>query len=182
MNYLGKGPFAFLASLLVFLPTNTHAGDTSIANIPVVGIVPAFFSVTSQGQPGELDLTPNSTVSNRLIGLLHFKFNENIQTLTVSSSTTSGAPEDSNNIPYQFGAGGFKVAFRNGCQTVDPAYNIPFTLTNSGVDVKSVLASALISTGIEEDCQITASYTGTNVALPLAGRFAMNIVVTMVAP
>lgn len=155
--------------------------STSVANIRVVGYVPSVFRVTSLGQVTDLDLTPGVVVTNRTIGYLAFMYNENIQTLNISSSTLSGAPEDGGGNAYQFGGSGdFQVAFAAGCDTVDPAYNAPFTLTNVGVDVKSALAGALVNQGIQEDCEMTASYTGTTTALPLAGRFEMRIVVTMI--
>lgn len=156
--------------------------STSIANITVVGYVPSFFSVTSIGQQSDIDLSPGVGVSNRTIGVLAFKYNENIQSLTISSDTASGAPEDVNGVPYAFGGtGDFQVAISNACATVDPTYNAPFALTNVGVDVRSALAGALVNAGIQEQCQVTATYTGTATTLPLAGRFEMRVVVTMVS-
>ena len=172
--------FSVLALVALCLCPIWVVADTSIANITVVGHVPSFFSVTSIGQQVDLDLSPNVTVSNRTIGILAFKYNENIQSLNVASDTVSGAPEDSGGNPYQFGGtGDFFVGILAGCDTVDPTYNTPFVLTNVGVDIKSALSSALVLTGIQEECEVTASYSGTNTVLPLAGRFEMKIVVTM---
>jgi hypothetical protein len=176
----------FSAVLVVFsvlLSSPWAVGDTSIADITVGGIVPAYFSVTSRGLAQDLDLTPRVTVSNRTVATVHFKFNEDIQSLVVSSSTMSGAPEDAGGTPYAFGGGGtFRVGFKAGCATADPTYNTPFVLTNVGTDVKSALAGALINAGIEEDCELTTSYTGTNVGLPLAGRYEMAVRLTMISP
>lgn len=160
-------------------------GDSSLANVEIVGVVPTIFTVAQRGQgaTGDLDLTPGVGVSNRTLALIHFKYNQNIQSLTVSSSTTSGFPEDASGNSYQFGgAGGFKVGFRTGCASVDPTYNTPFTLTAAGVDVKSALSANLVGQGIEEDCELTATYDGTTTALPLPGRYSMFVRVTMVAP
>ena len=50
---------------------NAGPGDTSIALLNLSGSVPEVFSVTARGLPGDLDLTPNVVVVNRLIGILH---------------------------------------------------------------------------------------------------------------
>ncbi len=172
----------FMVTLSLIMPT-AWAGDTSIALLSVAGIVPTYFSVYIRGQPGDLDLTPKAVVNDHPIGLVHFKFNEDILSLTVSSSTATGFPEDASSNAYNFGGGaGFKVAFRAGCQTVDATYNTPFTLTAAGTDVKSATAAALTTFGIEEDCIVTATYQGTTVNLPLGGLYQMNVVLTMVAP
>lgn len=168
-----------LIMLLVFSPAVTTTADTSIAIFDLSGTVPTVFSVTTRGIPGELDLTPNVTVTNRRIGLLHFKFNVNVASLVISSDTVSGGPESTSGAAYTFQGGGFRVSFDATCTSVAPAYNAPFTLTNAGVDVKSVLASALVNTGIEEDCEVLASWQGTNQKLPLAGVYKLGITVTM---
>jgi hypothetical protein len=167
---------------VILLGTPKVLADTSIATITLAGVVPSYFSVTLRGQPGELDLTPGITVSNRVVGLLHFKYNQNVQSLTISSSTASGKPENSGGTPYNFGGGGgFKVGIMPGCVTVDPTYNTPFVLTQAGTDVKSVASTTLTTQGVEEDCQVTATYTGTNTSLPMAGLFTLNILVTMIS-
>jgi hypothetical protein len=175
---------ALIAALVVaFFPTPSAIADTSIATLTVTGVVPTYFSVSARSGSEDLDLTPKVAVTNRVIGGIHFKFNENVQSMTISSSTVSGGPEDAGGNPYGFGAGGpFKVGFEAGCASVNPTYNTPVLLTQAGVDVKSVLASALINQGIEEDCNVIASYKGTTTNLPLAGRFSVGIVITMVAP
>lgn len=159
------------------------AGDQSIANFTVSGLVPTYFTVTSSMISDFIDLTPKVVVVNRSIGLMRFKYNQNVQTLVVSSSTVSGAPEDPSGNAYSFGGvGGFKVAVRAGCQSVDATFNTPFTLTQAGTDIHSALSANLTTSGIEEDCELTVSYTGTSTNLPLGGRYTMNIVVTMTAP
>ncbi len=168
----------FAAAGLAVVRFNAFA-TTSVANITVVGYVPSVFSVRSIGQQVELDLSPGITVSNRTIGLLSFKYNENVQSLTFASDTPSGLPEDSGGNPYNFGGSGdFLISIRPGCDTVDAAYYAAFPLTSTGVDVKSALSSSL-TTGIQEECEVLASYVGTSTTLPMAGRFEMNIVVTM---
>lgn len=169
-----------LLPFLFFVPS-TGSTTTSIAVININGIVPAIFSVTLDSQPSQVDLSPGVFVSNLNIGDLHFRYNENVQNITISSSTSSGFPEDSGGNPYQFGGvGGFKVAFQNTCSTVDSAYYVPFTLTSVGTDVKSAGSTSLTS-GVDEHCQIYATYQGTTASMPLAGSFGMNIVLTMVS-
>jgi hypothetical protein len=171
--------FRILVLVMAMLPRPVaYAADTAIAAFNVSGTVPTFFSVTVRGLPGDLDLTPKVTVNNRRIGLLHFKYNANIASLNVSSSTASGGPEGPSGS-YDF-QGGFKVAIAAGCATVDAAYNSAFVLTAGGTDVKSAASSAL-TTGVEEDCDLSASWKGTNQALPLAGVYTLNINVTMVS-
>lgn len=169
-----------LLALLILSTSPLRAADTSIAIFRISGSVPTFFSVTARGMPGDLDLTPNVQVRDRLIGLMHFKYNANIATLTIASNTTSGFPEDSGGGAYSFGAGSFKVAVGAGCQSVDTTYNTPFALTNAGTDIKSVFSTALTQ-GLEEDCELRASWDGTTAAFPLAGIYSLSITVTMVS-
>lgn len=164
-------------------------GDTSIATLNISGNVPAVFSVTARGLPGDLDLEPGSIVIDRLIGLLHFKFNEDAASITVASSTASGMPEDSGNTAYGFPVGNtFKVRVLGTCKSLDltalgAAAGV--TLTQAGTDYKSTIAADLTTntpaSGIEEDCQVAASWHGTTGTLPIAGVYSMTITVTMVA-
>ncbi len=166
-----------LMSLVLFQPT--HAADIAIASFNLSGTVPAIFSITTLGLPGDLDLTPNVTVNNRRIGLLHFKYNINVASITISSDTASGGPEATSGAVYNFQGGGFQVSVDNACASVDPAYNTPFTLTNAGTDIKSPLSAALVNSGIEEDCEVFGSWQGTNAALPLAGVYKLAVTITM---
>ncbi len=169
-----------VAATLAIAPA--ASADTSIANIVVSGYVPSFFSVVSTAQPADLDLSPGVVINGRTIGTLAFLYNISIQSLTVASSTMSGAPEDVNGNPYQFGGtGDFQIAVSPGCDSVAPAYQSPFIITNVPVDIKSAAAAALVNSGVQEQCQVSASYVGTNTTLPMAGRFEMRIVVTMVS-
>ena len=169
--------FSILLStaLITFFRPVAFAADTSIAMINISGTVPTFFSVTSRGQPGDLDLSPQVTVNNRRIGLLHFKYNMNVSTITISSNTSSGGPEGPGTYNFQ---GGFKVSVGAGCSSVDPTYNTAFAISQTGVDVHSA-GSAALSTGVEEDCDMLASWRGTSQTLPLAGVYTLNISVTM---
>lgn len=155
------------------------AADTSIATLNVSGNVPVVFSVTARGIPGDLDLTPDVSVSNRLLGILHFKYNADVASMEIASSTASGEPENGGTA-YDFAGAGFQVSVGAGCTSVDATYNTPFTLTNAGTDIKSATAAALTN-GIEEDCDLLASWTGSSATLPLAGKYSMTITVTMVS-
>jgi hypothetical protein len=175
MKNIARELFILTSCLMMTFHPISFAADSAIATFNVSGTVPAVFSVTTRGTPGDLDLSPKVTVNDRRIGLLHFKYNVNIASLTVSSNTASGGPEGGTAYSFQ---GGFKVSIGAGCSTVDPTYNTAFQLTQVGTDIKSVLSTTLVS-GIEEDCEILASWKGTNQALPLAGVYALNISVTM---
>lgn len=172
---------ALTSFALLSVHTSVHA-DTSVASVYVSGVVPSYFQVTANSRPGELDLGSGAIVSNRTIGLLHFKYNVNVQNLIVSSSTLSGKPEDSGSNAYSFGGtGNFNVGFRAGCSSVDATYNTPAPLTFAGVDMKSVASGALVLNGIEEDCELITSYTANPVSLPMAGRYELRIIITMVS-
>lgn len=174
---------SILASIVLVLaqmiPFTANAADTAIATLNISGNVPTVFSVTARGIPGDLDLTPSVSVSNRLLGLLHMKYNVDMASLTIKSSTANGVPANGG-TDYGFGAGGFKVAVTAGCASVDATYNTAFTLTAAGTDIKSAAAAALTA-GVEEDCSLTASWDGTTSTLPLAGKYSMVITVTMVS-
>lgn len=171
--------FRFVAAVIMMFPAGSFGADTSIAVIELSGTVPTVFSVTTRGLPGDLDLTPKVVVDKRRIGLLHFKYNVNVATMVISSDTLSGGPESTSGAAYVFAGAGFQVSFDATCTSVAPAYNSPFTLTNTGTDVKSALASALINSGIEEDCEVLASWQGTTSSLPLAGVYKLGVTITM---
>ena len=169
-----------LLPFLMFCWSSLQAADTTIASFNLSSTVPTVFSVTTRGVPGDLDLSPGVQVNNRRIGLVHLKYNANVASLVISSSTASGGPTSGGGAAYSFQGGGFKVSVSAGCTSVDPTYNTPFTLTNAGTDIKSVLSTALVS-GIEEDCDVLGSWTGTAAALPLAGVYSMQVQVTMMS-
>ncbi len=179
---------AFSAVLaIISTPAWATTGDTAIGSLNVSGNVPAVFSITTRGLPGDLDLTPGAIVIDRLIGILHFKFNENAASITVASSTATGGPEDSANVGYGF-ASAFKVRVTGTCKTLDlttlgAAGGV--TLLQAGTDYKSTIANDLTTNvpvgGIEEDCAMAANWTGTTATLPLAGVYTMTITITMVA-
>lgn len=153
------------------------SGDTAIASINLSGSVPEVFSVTARGIPGDLDLTPNVVVVDRLIGILHFKFNESAASITVASSTASGGPEGAS--AYTFSTA-FTVESL-ACTSIDLGASPGATLAIAGADFKTLAANPLVGNGIEEDCQLVASWGGTVAALPLAGVYSMSVTVTMVA-
>lgn len=179
MRNIWGNVFAYLMALSQMLSPVAMAADTSIAVLNISGNVPTVFSVTARGLPGDLDLTPNVSVANRLLGILHFKYNADVASMTLASSTASGVPEKSGTA-YGFGAAGFKVAVTAGCSSVDATYNTAFLLTNAGVDVKSA-AAATLTAGVEEDCSLTATWAGTTSTLPLAGKYSMVINLTMIS-
>lgn len=158
------------------------AGDTSIASINLSGSVPEVFSVTARGLPGDLDLTPNVVVVNRLIGILHFKFNESVSSIKVAGAVGG--------VGYTF-ASAFKVstpvctALDNGALKMNYAGGGVALVAAPGTDYSTLAAQNLIANnggvGIEEDCSLVASWTGTASTLPLAGIVTVTITVTMIA-
>lgn len=181
---------------MIFLSATTHAwataGDTAVATLAISGNVPAIFTLYVRGQPGELDLGPKSKVIDRLIGIFHFKYNENVASLTLASSTASGSPDDGGGTPKtpNFDAGTpFKLKFAAGCKSVDlAAYGVYFDLSGGAVDIKSTVAADLTTNtpvgGIEEDCKLVTKYSIDQTAgakLPLAGYYSMTLTLTMVS-
>lgn len=184
MKFRGNILQIVLAMMLAFVNTQVFAADTSIATLNLSGNVPAVFSVTARGYPGDLDLTPSASVSNRVLGILHFKYNVNVATITIASSTANGVPATAGGVDYPFGATGFTVATPS-CTSLNATFAAGVTLSNAGTDYGSATAKDLTASnpdsGIEEDCQITASWSGTTASLPLAGVYSMTITVTMVS-
>lgn len=152
-------------------------GDTSIALLNLSGSIGEVFSVTARGLPGDLDLTPNVVVVNRLIGILHFKFNEDVASITIGGVVGG--------VGYTF-ASGINIS-TPACTALDNGVAPGMDYAGGGVpiapaaDYSSAAAQGLVATGIEEDCQLVASWTGTASALPLAGIVTVDITVTMVA-
>lgn len=161
------------------------AADTSTAVINLSGNVPVLFSVTSRGYPGDMDLEPNVTVTNRLLGILHFQYNENVATITLTSSTASGLPENSSNVAYGFATAMTYSMTTNSCVTADATNALNMTAadikSSTTYDISSATAKALTQ-GINEDCYLTATWTGTTTTgggLALAGVYSENLTVTM---
>jgi len=157
---------------------NAGSGDTSIALISLSGSVPEVFSVTARGLPGDLDLTPNVIVNNRLIGILHFKYNQNVDEITIGGAV--GGVGYTFNSPFSIST--------PACQSLNNAAGVGgLDYAGGGValgaatNYQSALSGALVATGIEEDCELVASWGGTVQPLPLAGIVTVNITVTMTA-
>lgn len=160
----------------VVAPVIAIAADTAISTLNVSGNVPVVFSITTRGLPGDLDLTPGVDVNDRLLGLIHFKYNKDIANLNIKSDTTTGKPEDGGTA-YSFGAGGFNLKFGT-CASVGATWESNFTISNTDTDIKDGTA---LTAGVEEDCSLMASWDGTTSALPLAGKYSMVITLTMIS-
>ena len=179
-NYYTKIAISSLLLMSQLMSSQVLAADTATASLNISGNVPTVFSVTTRGIPGDLDLTPGVSVADRLLGIIHLKYNVNVASLKIASTTASGKPEDGGAVAYGFGAGGFKVKVTAGCSSVAVGFNALFALVAAGTDVKSA-ASAALANGVEEDCSLTASWDGSAAALPLAGKYSMGVVVTFVS-
>lgn len=154
------------------------AADTSIGTLSLSGNVPVVFSLTVRGLPGDLDLTPGVVVNDRLLGILHFKYNVDIASLAITSSTASGTPENA------VGAYAFGVAFKYkflACATIVAANEALFTIAGAGAAMADPATTAGLTNGREEDCSLTASWGGTAASLPLAGKYSEVLTFTMVS-
>ena len=153
------------------------AADSAEGIMDFSGSVPTIFSLTTRGIPGDLDLTPNVVVNDRLMGILHLKYNVDLASLTLESNTASGQPEDGGATAYAFGAAGFKFKF-NACTSVDPLLGGVLFVIDDTTPL-DVAETAALTAGIEEDCELTASWAGTTTILPLAGVYSMTVKIIM---
>jgi hypothetical protein len=164
-----------------------QAADTAIAGVHMSGNVPTIFSLTARGLPGDLDLTPGVIVNDRLIGIFHFKYNMDIATLFLTSTSATGTPMNGATA-YPAGTA-FTYKFAAGCASVeDVVGEADFSIAASTSPALVNAAPAQPSTlgyGIEEDCQLTASWGGQAIVagqIPLAGVYTQTLTLTMVSP
>ncbi len=180
---------ALMFAIQLLLPGQLFAADTSIANLNMSGNVPAIFSVTARGYPGDLDLSGNVAVNDRLLGIVHLKYNVGIASLTIQSTQASGVPS-SGATGYSFGTA-FSLKF-SACTSINATYEAAFDPKpvasgglglGAGIDIKdaATTSGAGFTAGIEEDCQLTASWGGNASSLPLAGKYDLAITITMVS-
>jgi len=162
----------------ILSPGLAFAADTSIAELNLSGNVPTVFSLTIRGLPGDLDLTPGVSVVNRLLGILHFRYNADIASLTIESDNDDGVPIDGNAVAYTFGAGGFTVSIPAACAAVDEAEITGLSLAGSATLPVEIADTTALTAGVIEDCDLTASWDGTTDTLPLAGKYTMAIIFT----
>ena len=177
-----------LAALQVFSPM-AFAADTSVAVLNISGNVPVIFSVTARGYPGDLDLSGSSIVTDRLVGIFHFKYNVDLASLTFKSAETDGVPSSSTAAGkgYSFGTA-FSMKF-GACTTILALYKASFIPTvgtptldvGAGFDIKDPATTVGLTAGREEDCNLTASWHGNASALPLAGKYTLALTLTMVS-
>lgn len=170
-----------LVSLTSLLPA---AADVALGTLNISGNVPVVFSLTVRGIPGDLDLTPGATVTDRLLGIVHFKYNVDIATLVLTSDKASGMPENATGA-YPFSGVGFKYKFSAACASVIAAGEANFTIAGAGAALENTVAGdkpSGLGYGIEEDCSLMASWGGAAVVagrIPLADRYSQTITLTM---
>jgi hypothetical protein len=176
---------ALIAACFIFFAAQMADADVAVGTLNISGNVPVIFSLTVRGLPGDLDLTPGVSVTDRLLGLIHFKYNMDIASLALTSSTASGVPENSSNVAYAFGGVGFKYRF-GACTTVVAAGQANFSIVAAGTSDNLQAAAAnqpsTLGHGVEEDCSLMASWGGATIVsgqLPLADRYSMTLTLTM---
>lgn len=170
----------FNSNLIFAAPADVSQGDFTIS-----GSVPEIFSLQVRGVPGDLDLSPNVVVNDRLLALIHLKYNLPLASLVIKSDSATG-------LPTLNGAGVTAAPFATamslsvtGCTTVDAAAGAAITPANLGAgtwDIKTTVAGffgAGFTAGLEEECSVTASWVGTATAIPLAGKYSMTVTVVM---
>ncbi len=171
--------------LIILLFIGTHlfspyyaVAEIALATISMSGDIPVVFQMNTFGTSGELDLTARAGITNRVVGQVHLKYNINLASYILQSDTATGLPEKAG-VAYVFGATPFQIAV-GPCTTIDPA-KVPLTPANlaaGATDIKSAASAALVG-GVEEDCNITASWSGTNAGLSLSGVYSIQINITM---
>ena len=168
--------------------------DQATGYINLSGTVPAYFELWVRGVPGDLDLSPRVVVNDRLLGLLHVKYNINLGSLTLQSDKANGLPQDASNADWG-GTMSYKVVGGTACKTVGgktgavasvaiPSGSAANTTMGGSMDVHNVDVEDLATnfgSGLEEDCPLTASWAGVAKDLPLAGVYSMKITATMIS-
>lgn len=179
------GRRAWITALIIQLMIPVSNADVAIGTLNISGNVPVIFSLTVRGLPGDLDLTPGVTVTDRLLGIIHFKYNVDIASLALTSSTASGVPENSANVAYPFGGVGFKFRFGT-CTSVIAAGQANFSIVAAGVSDNLEAAAAqqpsTLGYGLDEDCELLASWGGAPIVagqIPLADKYSQTLTLTM---
>lgn len=174
---------AFVAVMQIALPA-AMAADTSIASVHMSGNVPTVFSVVTRGIPGDLDLTPGVIVNDRLLAIFHFRFNLDIASILLTSTSATGTPMNGARA-YPAGTA-FTYKFSS-CQAIIAAGEANFSIVaGTSADFVDVAAQqpSTLGYGIEEDCQLTASWGGQAIVagrIPLAGKYTQTLTLTMVS-
>jgi hypothetical protein len=175
----------FSLVLLISLMSLPAFADVAIGTLNISGNVPVIFSLTVRGLPGELDLTPGVTVTDRLLGIIHFKYNVDVASLTLTSSTASGVPENSANTAYPFGGVGFKYRFGT-CTSVVAGGQANFSIVAAGTSDNLQAAAgnqpSTLGYGLDEDCDLMASWGGAAIVsgqIPLADKYSQTLTLTM---
>ncbi|HAR41314.1 MAG TPA: hypothetical protein DCS07_01575 [Bdellovibrionales bacterium] len=190
---MGFQKLAILTFVLAAAWLVSARADTVTGYINLTGTVPAYFELWVRGVPGDLDLSPRAIVNDRTLGLLHLKYNIDMASLTLQSTEANGKPM--NGAEDWGGAISYKVWGGAACKTVGgsagavasvtiPSGNAAGTTMGGGMDVHHAHVEDLaanFSSGLEEDCPVTASWTGVAKDLPLAGTYSMKITATMVS-
>lgn len=171
-----------LIVLANFQPTAAMAVDISQASFILSGNVPAVFSVTVRGYPGEFDLGPNTTVVDRSIGILHFKYNIGVSAIEFSSDTVSGRLENAALANITFASGGDYIKAGAACTILDSAAGVGDHLNGTNALVQAPGSRTVKAAGApataDMDCPLTMSWT-TGAAMQAAGVYSMTVTVKM---
>ena len=185
MNFLKTVMVALSINALMFGPLAyaVPTTDTVQADFFVSGTVPTVFSLSARALPGDLDLTPNAYVFGRGLGLLHFKFNTDVDKIYIQTNSATGAPKNATSgAPIV--ANSFKLLIKGSCTSATLAATL-IDNSSPGTDIASAAAKDLVGTnsgvGIEEDCELAADWQTTAAYMPLAGKYTLQITVTMIA-
>ena len=165
-----------IALLTAIIGNNAFAVDISTASLIISGNVPAVFSVAVRGYPGEMDLGPGTTVVDRVVGILHFKYNMPIATISFGADTVSGRLENAAAANITFATGGDYLESGAGCTILDNGAGKLDGATDLAPALSAKAAGAPATA--EMDCPLTMSWT-TGAAMQAAGVYSMTVTVTM---
>jgi hypothetical protein len=183
MNRSTKLLIAYLAVIAQIWGPYCQA-DVALGTLNISGNVPTVFSLSIRGVPGDLDLTPGVVVTDRLLAIVHFKYNVDMASLVLTSDKASGTPENATGA-YPFGGVGFKYKFSGSCASVIAAGEANFTIAGAGSALANTVAGdkpSGLGYGIEEDCSLLASWGGAAVVagrIPLADKYSETLTLTM---
>ena len=195
LKYMSFKKLVALATfMIVGVTSNVFAAPTDVVQgqINLSGNVPVFFELWVRGVPGDLDLSGFNDVNDRLLGILHVKYNQDIASLIVKSSTASGklqnAGVDWTGVMTYEAMGDAATCKTIGTTTAGVAGTVvsiaaaDIVSGGAGKDLHSVTAADLagtVSSGLEEDCSFTGTWDAPDVALPLAGVYKDVLTFTM---
>ena len=175
--------FVAILGIVILIPLRaTTTTDTVSTTIEVSGYVPEHFSIrTTYVKPIDIEFGGTTESSDgTMINTIKFQYNVPVANILIASDTVTGQPETPTGRAISSIGQSISFKFVQGCKSVESNFQQPFSVTSTGVDVKSSYA-ADPPEAVEEECQIYAKWNGSRSSRPLAGRYSMAMKVTIIS-